>query len=465
MYTNTRNGSGSASSARPRRFSTTTNSSSSRPASSGRFSRASDSSSSGSGYARSSSNSGSAGYAPRRSYGSSAGSSFGGGRSSFGGGSRFGAPRRKNNARKDFIDVNKFINKAIPKEEETYVSTHTFADFTTSGIMLANLEAKGFTTPSPIQDQAIPVVNTGVDVVGIASTGTGKTAAFLIPLINKLMKNREQKVMVLAPTRELAQQIETEFRIFAKGMRLFSVSCVGGAPIGKQMSELSRGVHVVIGTPGRVKDLIDRNKIVMREFHSIVLDEADRMLDMGFIEDMRYILGQMPDTRQSLFFSATFSPEIKRLCVDFLKDPITITIPSRDTASSVDQNVVRVIDRAKKIDQLHDILIQPHANKVLIFRETKRSVDDLADELQGRGFKALALHGDMRNRERERAVRALATGDAHIVIATDVAARGIDIPDISHVINYDIPSTYDTYVHRIGRTGRGTKSGTALTFI
>jgi superfamily II DNA/RNA helicase len=203
----------------------------------------------------------------------------------------------------------------------------------------------------------------------------------------------------------------------------------------------------------------------MTEFHSIVLDEADRMLDMGFIDDMRYILANMPASRQGFFFSATFSPEIKRLCTDFLNNPVTITIPSRDTASSVDQNVVRVIDRAKKIEQLHDILTQPEAHKVLIFRETKRSVDDLADELQARGFKALALHGDMRNRERERAVRALATGDAHIVIATDVAARGIDIADISHVINYDTPSTYDTYVHRIGRTGRGSKTGIALTFV
>ena len=463
MYTNTRNGSGGANRG-PRRFS---NSDSSASAGSPRFVRSgaySPAAASNARAARSESFD-----APRRSFGGGSSGGYSGGRSSFGGGSRFGgnsAPRRRGNgARKDFIDANKFINKAIPKEDDTYVATHTFADFTTSGIMLSNLETKGITIPSPIQDQAIPVANTGVDVVGIASTGTGKTIAFLVPLINKLMTNRNQKVMILAPTRELAQQIEGEFRIFAKGMRLFSVTCVGGSPINRQISELSRGVHVVIGTPGRIKDLIDRNKISMPEFHSIVLDEADRMLDMGFIDDMRYILANMPSTRQSLFFSATFSPEIKRLCSDFLNNPTTITIPSRDTASSVDQNVVRVIDRAKKIEQLHDILTQPEAHKVLIFRETKRSVDDLADELQARGFKALALHGDMRNRERERAVRALATGDAHIVIATDVAARGIDIADISHVINYDTPSTYDTYVHRIGRTGRGSKTGIALTFV
>ena len=203
----------------------------------------------------------------------------------------------------------------------------------------------------------------------------------------------------------------------------------------------------------------------MNIFGSIVLDEADRMLDMGFIDDMKYILSLMPTERQGLFFSATFSPEIKALCSNFLKSPVTVSIKTRDTAASVEQNVVRVKTKEQKIQALHDILITPEAHKVLIFREMKRSVDELAKELKVRGFKALALHGDMRNRERERAVSALASGEAHIVIATDVAARGIDIADISHVINYDIPSTYDTYIHRIGRTGRANRTGIALTFI
>lgn len=372
----------------------------------------------------------------------------------------------KRGFRKDRIDEKLFINKAaVINEAEVYVSKHTFADFGVHPILAQNLADKGFVKPSPIQDQAIPVVLQGGDVIGIASTGTGKTAAFLIPLIDKLVKDREHKVMILTPTRELAQQVEQEFRVFTQGMKLFSVSCVGGAPITRQIQQLERGVHVIIGTPGRVKDLIARNKIKMHFFESIVLDEADRMLDMGFVDDMRIILGGMPENKQGLFFSATFSSEIKRLCGEFLRNPVTVSVKTRDTASSVDQDVIHVISRDKKIEQLHDVLTQDYAKKVLIFREMKRSVDELAVELQKRGFKALALHGDMRNRERERAVKSLADGTAQIVIATDVAARGIDIADISLVVNYDLPSTYDTYIHRIGRTGRASKTGKSLTFV
>lgn len=387
-------------------------------------------------------------------------------------GGRFGArpsrfaPKKRGGRRGDFIDENLFVNKAVPKSEDTFVPVHTFDDFAIPERLKQNLIHKGFIAPSPIQDQAIPVGLSGRDIIGIAATGTGKTAAFLLPLITKLVdKANKQRVMVLAPTRELAQQIETEFRFFTQGMRLFSVTCVGGSPILRQMRELDRGVHIVIGTPGRIKDLIERKKIRMEEFGSMVLDEADRMLDMGFIPDMRYILGLMPQERQTFFFSATLSPEIRRLCDDFLKDPVSISLKTRDTASSVEQNVIRVSDKSKKLDTLVEILSRPEVSKVLIFREMKRTVDELARELSSRGFKALALHGDMRNRERDRAVKALASGEAHIVIATDVAARGIDIPDITHVINYDIPQTYDTYVHRIGRTGRGSKTGHALTFV
>lgn len=386
--------------------------------------------------------------------------SYRGGRSSF---SRL-APKKRG-FRKDRIDENLFINKAKTSVKEVYTAKHVFADFPFPDLLLRNLEHKKYVTPSPIQDQAIPLVLEGKDVIGIANTGTGKTAAFLLPLIKKLVEDKSHKVLILAPTRELAQQIEVEFRAFARGLKLFSVSCVGGAPIGRQMRELELGVHVVIGTPGRVKDLIDRQKLHLSEFGSVVLDEADRMLDMGFIDDIRFILSHMPEERHGLFFSATFSPEIKNLCHDFLRDPQTISVKTRDTASAVDQDVVRTQNVSQKIEMLHEILNKPECKKVLIFREMKRSVDDLEKELQSRGFKALALHGDMRNRERERAVRALATGQVQVVIATDVAARGIDIPDITHVINYDLPSTYDTYVHRIGRTGRGDKKGHSLTFI
>ncbi len=413
---------------------------------------------------RSSSGEGSRGGSSRGGY-SSRGPSRGG--FSRGGGSS--APRSfnaKRSFKKDFIDEKLFINKeAGVTEVDHYDAKHVFTDFGIADMLSANLTAKGLITPSPIQDQAIPVVLKGGDVIGIASTGTGKTAAFLIPLINKLVADKDHKMMVLCPTRELAQQVEAEFIAFTRGMKLFSVSCVGGAPIMRQIKELELGVHAVIGTPGRVKDLIERRKINMEFFDSIVLDEADRMLDMGFIDDMRSILGAMPKTKQGLFFSATFSPDIKRLCSDFLKDPVTVSVKTRDTAASVMQDVIRVNTDAEKVEALHEILIKPEYSKVLIFREMKRHVDGLAEELNKRGFKALALHGDMHNRERERAVKALEAGKVQVVIATDVAARGLDISDISLVINYDIPNNYETYIHRIGRTGRAKKLGHALTFV
>lgn len=388
------------------------------------------------------------------------------------GGSRFSSSRPSSGSRggsrggfkKDRIDESMFINKATVQHEEKYVATHTFADFAIHPTLALNLAEKGIVHPSPIQDQAIPVALKGGDIVGIASTGTGKTAAFLIPIINKMVTDRDHKAMVLAPTRELAVQVQEEFRLFTKGMRLFSMTAVGGLPIGKQMRDLEHGVHLIVGTPGRVKDLIARNKIPMDKVSTIVLDEADRMLDMGFVDDMKMILKMLPAHRQGMFFSATFAPEIKRLCSDFLNDPVTVSVKTRDTSSSVDQDVVRA-PRGQKIDALHEILIRPEAKKVLIFRETKRATDELAKDLKVRGFKVSALHGDMRSRERTRAVEGLAKGLIQVVVATDVAARGIDIPDVTHVINYDTPSTYDTYIHRIGRTGRASKTGTALTFI
>jgi superfamily II DNA/RNA helicase len=383
------------------------------------------------------------------------GRGFSGGR---GGGKRKGF-------RGDYINESLYINKAQVVKEAAYIPRHTFTDFGLDEKILKNIAKKNYVNASPIQDEAIPLVMQGKDVIGVANTGTGKTAAFLLPLIHKIANARDQKILILAPTRELALQIDEAFRDFTIGMGLFSITCVGGSPMGRQVAELRRGVHVVVGTPGRVKDLINRGNIKPEQFGNIVLDEADRMLDMGFVNEMRYILAKTPKDRQSLFFSATLSPEIKLLCNDFLNNPITISVKTRDTAKNVDQDIVRVGHQKDKLDVLHEILNNPECSKVLIFREMKRSVDTLGKELKARGFKALALHGDMRNRERENAVKALASGAVQVVIATDVAARGIDIPDITHVINYDVPNTYDTYIHRIGRTGRGSSTGKALTFV
>ncbi len=319
---------------------------------------------------------------------SSSSSSFRGSRSGgFGGGNRGGrsTPRPfdpKRTFKSDSIDSRLFINKATVKDVEVYEAKHNFKDFNISEKILNNIEAMGITKPSPIQDQSIPVIMSGVDVIGIAATGTGKTLAFTVPMIKNLETNYKEKVMVLCPTRELAEQVEGAFRRLSKGMKLYSFPIVGGSPIMKQIHELKNGLDFVVGTPGRVKDLIERGKINMGEFKYIILDEADRMLDMGFIGDMKLILGMMPKEKQGLFFSATFSPDIKRLVGDFLQNPATIAIKSRDTSTSVEQDIIKYKGRDDKLNKLYELLTGNDLSKVLIFRETKRDTDELARELR-----------------------------------------------------------------------------------
>lgn len=381
-------------------------------------------------------------------------------RRNFGGpsrGSRFGGQR---------IDASKFINKAVITEEvEQFIPEHKFADFMIADQLKKTIGAKGYITPTPIQDKTIPHILRGSDVVGIANTGTGKTAAFLIPLINKVLGDRTKNVMIVVPTRELAQQIEEELKSFTQGMKIFSVTCVGGASIGKQISQLKYHNNFIIGTPGRLKDLIERRMINLSKFSTVVLDEADRMLDMGFVGDMRQLMAGMPKERHTLFFSATLSPEIEKLIGEFLKTAVRISVKTQDTSKNVDQDVVRVARGANKIDILHDLLNQKEFSKVLIFGRTKHGVEKLSKMLAEKGFKAESIHGNKNQSKRQKALGLFKQNHIQILVATDVAARGLDIADVSHVINYDIPATYEDYVHRIGRTGRGNKKGKALTFI
>ncbi|MCF7833719.1 MAG: DEAD/DEAH box helicase [Candidatus Pacebacteria bacterium] len=408
---------------------------------------------------------------PRRESSFGGSRSFGGrfGQRNSGGGSRggssFGGGRRGGGRSGGRIDFSRFIKKAEKVEEKEYVSKHTFSDFPFHAQIQKNIAKKGYIHPRPIQDQAIPSVLEGKDVFGLANTGTGKTAAFLLPLIDKVIKDKSEKVLVLAPTRELAIQIEEELRTLASASGLYGVVVVGGLPIMKQIREVERGVSFVIGTPGRVMDLIKRKVLDLSTYKNVVLDEADRMLDMGFRDDMVTIIGKTAPERQTLFFSATLSAEIKKLSVDFLKNPVFISVVSGETAKNIDQDVVRTKSKEDKIEKLHELLNEEKISKVLIFREMKHSVDDLAKELSGRGFKVGGIHGDKRSRERIRILESFKKDHITILIATDVAARGLDIPDVSHVINYDIPQNYETYVHRIGRTGRSGKKGVALTFI
>jgi len=382
-----------------------------------------------------------------------------------------GRPAYKPNFKKQtrghgaYIDPSKFIHKAIITEEvEHFVPEHQFTDFAIDAELKRAVVDKGYTTPTPIQDRAIPHVLKGQDVVGIANTGTGKTAAFLIPLIDKVRKDVKQQVLIVVPTRELAIQIDQELKGFTRGMKLFSVVCVGGASIGPQLQALRYRNQFVIGTPGRLKDLIERGKIRLSDYATIVLDEADRMLDMGFINDMRFLMKGMPSPRHTLFFSATLSREIEGLISEFLREPVRISVKTSDTSKNVDQDVVRV-KGGEKLDLLHELLVQKEFNKVLVFGRTKHGVERLAKTLAQRGFKADSIHGNKNHSQRQRALNAFKDNKVQVLVATDVAARGLDIDDVSHVINYDLPTTYDDYVHRIGRTGRGSKKGKALTFV
>lgn len=372
--------------------------------------------------------------------------------------------RRGSSHKKERIDFSRFIRKAEYVEAAPYVAEHTFSDFPFVDMLMKNVARKGFITPTPIQDQAIEPVLEGKDVFGLANTGTGKTGAFILPLLHRVAVNKKEKVIILAPTRELAQQIQDEFKAFSFGLGVFSVAAVGGLPIGRQIVEIKRGVSFVIGTPGRVSDLIKRKALDLSSYATVVLDEADRMLDMGFKDDMEFIIGACAKERQTLFFSATLSPEVRKLSEKYLKEPLFLSVITRDTSKNVDQDVVRA-RREDKIHRLSEILSSDDAEKILIFRETKHSVDTLEKELRSSGFLVAAIHGDKRNRERMRTLQSFRKNEVRVLIATDVAARGLDIPDVTHVINYDLPNDYDTYIHRIGRTGRAGKTGKALTFI
>jgi ATP-dependent RNA helicase RhlE len=368
--------------------------------------------------------------------------------------------------RGQYIDPSRFVNKAVVTEEaEVFVPEHRFSDFHIDQHLKRNIAAKGYETPTPIQDRSIPHILRGEDLVGIANTGTGKTGAFLIPLIDKVLHDRSVRVLIMVPTRELAVQIEEEFWGFASHMRIGAVTCVGGANINPQIATLRRNPNFVIGTPGRLKDLMARRALDLSTFNTVVLDEADRMLDMGFIADMKFILSHMRSERHTLFFSATLSREIESLIVHFLTNPVRISVKTGETAKTVDQDVIRLAPGQMKLDVLADLLAQPEFQKVLVFGRTKYGVEKLAKALTKLGLKAESIHGNKTQGKRQRALSEFKDNRVRILVATDVAARGLDIPKVSHVINYDVPNTYEDYVHRIGRTGRAGETGKALTFL
>ena len=354
-------------------------------------------------------------------------------------------------------------------QEREYSLIQNFNELGLSPALVKSLDKAGFVTPTPIQAQAIPPQLQGRDILGIAQTGSGKTAAFALPILAGIaamegrIEPRTTRALILAPTRELAVQIEEVLRGLAGGMRLSTVLVLGGVSRHAQVTKLQRGVDVVIATPGRLKDLLDDKKIRLDHTKWLVLDEADRMLDMGFIKPVREIAAQIGSRRQTALFSATMAPEVAQLAAGLLRDPVRVeATPPATTVTAIEQRVILTPAKSKR-DELNKLLADPALDKVLIFARTKHGADRVAKNLEIDGFKVAAIHGNKSQNARQAALKGFTDGRVRLLVATDIAARGIDVPNITHVINFELPDDPENYVHRIGRTGRNGASGVAIT--
>ena len=345
--------------------------------------------------------------------------------------------------------------------EATETPTITFRDLGLAGPLLAALDAVGYESPSPIQAATIPPLLAGRDMVGQAQTGTGKTAAFALPILSRLdLRRSKPQALVLAPTRELAIQVAEAFQRYAAKLPGFHVLPIyGGQSYGPQLSGLKRGAHVVVGTPGRVIDHLERGSLDLSQLTTLVLDEADEMLRMGFIDDVEAVLKKTPPTRQIALFSATMPAPIKRIAQNHLRDPAEIAIKAKTTTATNIRQRYWYVSGLHKLDALTRILEVEQFEAMLVFMRTKQATEELAQKLQARGFSAAAINGDVVQAQRERTIQQLKDGQIDILVATDVAARGLDVERISHVLNFDIPTDTEAYVHRIGRTGRAGRSG------
>jgi ATP-dependent RNA helicase RhlE len=344
----------------------------------------------------------------------------------------------------------------------------SFSDFGLAAPILQAVAAEGYTTPTPIQSQAIPPVLSGRDLCGIAQTGTGKTAAFALPILQLLSSAtgrtaaRACRALVLSPTRELASQIAESFRTYGRQVPLSTAVVFGGVPIGPQQRQLAPGVDILVATPGRLLDLIDRRALVLSNVQILVLDEADRMLDLGFIHALRRIVPLLPRHRQTLLFSATMPRTIAALAEEYLNNPIKVAVtPAATTVELVDQGVVFVSSDRKR-ELLATLLSDPAFERVLVFTRTKHGADRVVRHLSGAGIEATAIHGNKSQPQRERALAGFRAGRARVLVATDIAARGIDVEGVSHVINFELPNVPEDYVHRIGRTARAGAAGIAI---
>jgi ATP-dependent RNA helicase RhlE len=362
----------------------------------------------------------------------------------------------------------------MPGRHLLYERSHlltSFQDFGLADVIARALREENYLTPTPIQAQTIPLALAGRDVVGIAQTGTGKTAAFALPILHRLLQNRIKvqpkncRVLVLSPTRELSGQILDSFNAYGRHMRLTSALAIGGVPMGRQVRSLMGGVEVLVATPGRLLDLVQSNGLRLGHVEYLVLDEADRMLDMGFINDIRKIVAKLPVKRQTLFFSATMPKDIAELADAMLRDPARVAVtPVASTVERITQRIIQV-DHAAKPALLAQLLKQDKVDRALVFTRTKHGADKVVKGLARAGIAASAIHGNKSQNHRERTLAAFRSGEIRTLVATDIAARGIDVDGISHVVNFDLPNVPETYVHRIGRTARAGAEGTAISLV
>ncbi|MFN2201062.1 MAG: DEAD/DEAH box helicase [Caldilineaceae bacterium] len=341
-----------------------------------------------------------------------------------------------------------------------------FEQFSLDARLLTGVKKAGFTKPTPIQERAIPVVIEGRDLIGLAQTGTGKTASFLLPILQQLTEAplRQSRALILAPTRELAEQIHQSCGDLAAQTKIRSATIYGGVSKGPQLAALRQGTEILIACPGRLLDLMNQGHVDLSHIEVLVLDEADRMCDMGFLPDIRRILHELPDRRQTLFFSATMPADIRKLAGSILKDPVTVQIDASAPAKTV-SHALYPVPAPHKRRLLFGMLGDMPTGRVLIFTRTKHRAKNLAADLDHRGYRVSALQGNMAQNRRQQAISGFRNGKYDILVATDIAARGIDVSEISHVINFDMPDTVDAYTHRIGRTGRASHTGEALTFV
>lgn len=365
------------------------------------------------------------------------------------------------------LDPRLFVKKAKPSGQEGFRTEKSFADLNLDERLLANILAKGYQTLTTIQEQAVLPLLEGRDMMAISKTGSGKTAAFLIPIIEHALKDpRNYTALVVTPTRELALQIEEEFKSLTAGLHLFSASFIGGTNINSDYKQLERKLQVIVGTPGRLLDLSDRKLLKLNQVNTLVLDEFDRMLDMGFVNDVKKLVNLIGKRDQTLLFSATLEPAQKQLISILLHNPIEVIVENAGgTNENIEQQTIKVPDGAEKFDMLAGLLKSPEMDKVILFTETKRLADRLAKKLNQVGITAGQIHGDKSQNFRNKMIEDFKKGNIRVLVATDVAARGIDVADVSHVINYQLPMTMDAYIHRIGRTGRAGKVGHAITFV